>query len=71
MVGTADGDYSAELGSEGTFKRGEHGVCVFIIHGDNVKGIVDGRVAFLVWYNVCPSGTCLRCMGEVAKFSML
>ena len=52
MVGTADVDEAAKLGSDGAFKRGEHGVCVFIVHGDGVKGIVGGRVAFLVWYDV-------------------
>ena len=48
MVGTADVDEGAELGSDGAFKRDEHGVCAFIIHGDDVKSIVGGRVAFLL-----------------------
>ena len=61
MVGTADVDEGAELGSNGAFKRGEHGVCVFIIHGDDVEGIVGSRDAFLVWYDIWH----VRCKFEV------
>ena len=52
MVGTANVDEGADLGLDGALNNGEHGVCVFIIHGDYVEGIVGGRVAFLVWYDV-------------------
>ena len=61
MVGTADVDEGAFLGSNEAFTRGEHGVCVFIIHGDDVEAIIGGRVVFLVWYDVWP----VRCRFQV------
>jgi len=46
VVGIADVDEVAELGSDGAFQRGEHGVCVFIVHGDDVNSVIGGGVAF-------------------------
>jgi len=65
------GDEDVELGSDGAFKCGEHGVCVFFVHGDDVKGVVGGGVTFWRGMMYEPSGVGLRCMVEVAKFSLL
>ncbi len=67
MVGTANVDEGAELGSDGTFIRGEHGVCVFIIHGDDVNGVVGCIVAFLVWYDECAVWCWLEVYGGGSK----
>jgi hypothetical protein len=61
MIGIADVDEVAELGSNRALKRCEHGVCVFIVNRDTVKCVVGDRIAFLVWYDVCP----VSCMLEV------
>ena len=68
VVGTANVDEGAELDSDGSFKCGEPGVCVFIVHGDDVKVLMVVELRFLCGMMYGPSGAGLRCMGDVAKF---
>ena len=52
MVCATNGDEEMELGSDRAFKCGEHGVCVFVVHGDDVEGVIVGGVAFFWWSDV-------------------